>query len=1133
MSNFAFLQDSFPDIFEITKDAEDLVFVKPRQALMSCRLSMEKSLEWMFANDEGLTIPETEHNRNPTLNQLLKEQSLKRITTKDQRSKLHLLRDFGNDAVHGREIDTEAPLHQIKVLYDWLKWMALTYEQAQQVPDFDERHIPTGSPQSESTAALEKQLLKESKKVFKLSKAIDEERRKNALLREKNKSVIKISPTASEATTRRLLIDHQLRNAGWTNLKDGKDKEYKVVGMPRETNPKGNGFVDYVLWGDNGKPLAVVEAKKASKRVELGKNQAELYANCLEQMEGQRPLMFFTNGFDIHFWDDQFGTPREVSGFFKKDELQLLVDRRNTRKDIRRFTANPNIAGRPYQLEAIKRVAEHYATLTPTDQLTGRHRRSLLVMATGTGKTRTAISITDMLTKCNWAKRILFLADRTALITQAKKSFNALLPDLSAIDLTKEKDSPETRIVFSTYPTMMNLIDRMSDGGVRTYGAGHFDLVIIDEAHRSVYQKYRAIFEYFDALLLGLTATPRNEVDRDTYSLFELEKNNPTFAYELIQAVQDKWLVPMKSIEVTIKFPSSGIVYDELSDEEKEQYEIKFGDPTLDTDESKTNKIKSSDINKKVFNKDTVDKVLAYLMDNGIKVDCGDKIGKTIIFAKNHHHALYIQERFNKMYPEHQGKFLRVIDNYEPKAEALLEDFKLEKREINPQIAVSVDMMDTGIDAPRVVNLVFFKSVKSSTKFWQMIGRGTRLCKDLFNPGDKEEFLIFDFGGNFSFFSVNPDGFERGVSKPLMQQIFEHKLELALLVQHHDDSTEEDLKLAKKYIDDLHLSIESLDRERFVVQRESRLVNEYSFRRRWDNLTENDVLEINNHLSHLPALLKDNDEGSRRFDNLIFGIALVKLKGGSGKETLINKLKNIAIQLNKKINIPEVEAQQEHINAILVEGFGSNISLTNLEKIRLGLRHLIKHLDRAQKQKIVYTDFEDSIDHDGVRISSPLSTYTDLTAYKERVQKYVRDNAHHKSIQKLTTNQPITQEDINHLEGILFVEGLAENLEKFHKAFGEVPLGEFIRSILGMDKEEVQKAFASFITQQNLLPNQITFINTIIDYIARNGVLKPAMLTKTPFTDIHDQGLFGLFEEEHLQREIVHLIREVNSNALV
>ena len=510
-----------------------------------------------------------------------------------------------------------------------------------------------------------------------------------------------------------MFISIYLEESGWDS--SNTYNEYQVDHMPESVNRTGIGFADFVLTGKDGKPLAVIEVKKVSKKSRVGRHQAVLYADSLEKMHGQRPIIYYTNGFETFIWDDKFSSSeRKITGFHTQDELQLLIDRRQIRKDLRNFHVNRDISGRDYQLEAIKRVAENFVINNKDGKLIENKRKSLLVMATGSGKTRTSAGIVDMLTKCNWAKRILFLADRNALVTQAKNAFNEHLPELSSIDLTKEKEDSRTRLVFSTYPTIINKIDREKENKKKTYGVGHFDLIIIDEAHRSVYHKYRAIFDYFDSLLIGLTATPKKDIDRNTYSLFDIEDDNPTFAYELEKAVEQGYLVPPKSISVPLKFQREGIKYDELSEDEKDEFEEIFGDPTND---EIPEYIGNAAINRWLFNTDTVDKVLNHVMKDGIKVNGGDKLGKTIIFAKNHDHAIFIENRFNKNYPEYGGTFLRVIDNYETKAQDLLERFTDNQQENDPQIAVSVDMMDTGVDAPRVVNLVFFKMVRVLLSF--------------------------------------------------------------------------------------------------------------------------------------------------------------------------------------------------------------------------------------------------------------------------------------------------------------------------------------------------------------------------------------------------------------------------------
>ena len=519
----------------------------------------------------------------------------------------------------------------------------------------------------------------------------------------------------NEEQTRDIWIDNLLHEAGWP-LDQPRDREYKVTGMP---NAKGEGFVDYVLWGDDGKPLALVEAKRARKDARVGQQQAKLYADCLEATHGARPVIFYSNGYEHWIWDDTNYPPRAIQGFLKKDELLLLHQRRATRRALAGVEIDRDIAGRFYQSRAIRRIDDAFEK--------HHQRKTLLVMATGSGKTRTVIALVDQLMRANWVKRALFLADRVALVNQAVRAFKMHMPHAAPVNLVTDKLT-DGRIYVSTYPTMMGLIDDVQNG-LRRFGPGHFDLIVIDEAHRSVYRKYRAIFDYFDSLLVGLTATPRDEIDRDTYSLFELERGVPTDSFELNEAVDGGFLVPPRAVSVPLRFQREGIRYDDLSDEDKERWDaLEWSE-----DGEIPDGVDAAAVNKWLFNTDTVDKVLEHLMTHGQKVEEGDRLGKTIVFAKNSDHAEFIAERFDANYPHLKGHFARVIDYRTDYAQTLIDDFSIPAKA--PHIAISVDMLDTGIDVPEVVNLVFFKIVRSKTKFWQMIGRGTRLAPDLFGPG--------------------------------------------------------------------------------------------------------------------------------------------------------------------------------------------------------------------------------------------------------------------------------------------------------------------------------------------------------------------------------------------------------------
>jgi len=698
---------------------------------------------------------------------------------------------------------------------------------------------------------------------------------------------------------RHLLIDVMLREAGW-QLNGDNDTEYQVQGMPNKT---GIGYVDYVLWGDNGLPLAVVEAKNTLHDSRKGQQQTKLYADCLENRFGRRPVIFYTNGYDTWLWDDTQYPPRKVSGFYTKDELEWTISKRNN-KNLSDIKINKEIAGRYYQVEALKRVAATFDD---------KHRKALLVMATGTGKTRTAIALVEMMMKHGWARRILFLADRNALVIQAKNNFVKLLPTLSCADITKEKENIDLhRMIFSTYPTIVNKIDSEKINDLLVYSPGHFDLIIIDEAHRSIYQKYQAIFQYFDALLLGLTATPKSDVDKNTYELFDLENHNPTFAYELDKAVTDKFLVPPKKVAASTKFLREGIKYKDLSEEEKAEYEDKFWNEATDT---MPEEIDSSELYQFVFNDHTVDLVLTQLMKDGLKVEGGDKIGKTIIFAKNHRHALHIQDRFYKLYPNLGGDFIQVIDNYQTYAQSLIDDFSIVKK--NPQIAISVDMLDTGIDIPEILNLVFFKAVRSSVKFLQMIGRGTRLCPGIFGipqdeddkSKDKQYFLIFDYCGNFEFFDVNPDGIEIKMPKSVSQLIMEARIRIAIRLEDKEFKDETHQLLRKELLDAAHQTILRLNRNSFIVKAVLREVNIFSNREKWDSLSLEDTHILFDKLTPL-AEPDDWDEDARRFDLLMLNFMFSFVESNPDVYRYTANLKFISKNLLKKINLPLVKQKE-------------------------------------------------------------------------------------------------------------------------------------------------------------------------------------------------------------------------------
>ncbi len=1137
-SNFDFLRPKWSDLHDDALQVERQALAGPRTCAFYARRVLERMLHWLYANDGGLRRPYQDN-----LAAMLHEPSLQNILPPGMFTQLRVIHKVGNLAVHSNKpVRQNDSLQVARLLHAFLGWVAQAYSSpTPTVPAFDDQLIPKPAAQAAADRSAEQlQTLQEElgrrdqalaehqQKLHVTEEEVEALRRQVAELRAANEKVITPEPI-DEAATRDLFIDLLLREAGWDP--DGPNvAEYPVTGMPNKT---GEGFVDYVLWGADNLPLAVVEAKRTRKDPRQGKRQAELYADALERMTGQRPLIFYTNGYDHWFWDDKHYPPRPVQGFYTRDELQLLVNRRTSRKDLTTATPGRPIAERYYQQEAMRRVLEAFGN--------DRRRAALLVLATGTGKTRLAIALVDLLMRCNWVRRVLFLADRNALLTQAKRAFKKYLPNVTPVDLTQEKENDDSRLVFSTYPTMMNCIDDERQDGRKRFGVGHFDLVIIDEAHRSVYQKYRAIFQYFDALLLGLTATPRAEVDRDTYGLFYLEAGVPTYSYELAQAVADEFLVNFRAVSVPTKFSRHGIKYDDLSDAEKEEYEASLTDE--DTGEM-PHEIDASALNKWLFNADTVDKVLAFLMERGLKVEGGDKLGKTIIFAKNHDHAEFIVERFDANYPHLAGKFCRVIDNTVKYAQSLIDDFY--GKDKNPQIAVSVDMLDTGIDVPECVNLVFFKPVRSKVKFWQMVGRGTRLCPNLFGPGrDKEFFYLFDFCENLEFFGANAEGYEAAIQEPLKQKIFRRRLSLAGKLPRHADSklptssetsevsVERDASLAglrHELLDQMHQEVAKMDVNNFLVRPHRRQVEKYRERQTWETLGPSEVQEIDEHLTGLPTP-DDDEEMARRFDLLLLNLQLSMLEGTPEQVRYQEQVREIASGLEEKRNIPAVNAEMALILELQTDAYWQDITLPMLENVRKRLRGLVKFLDREGGRDKVYTDFEDQLGEAAER-PSLVTPDPALKNYRLKVERFFREHENHVTIQRLKSNRPITAADLDALQAILFSEEGPGSREEFVATFGtDQPLGKLVRQVVGLDRNAAKEAFGEFLASATLTGDQIRFIDQIIDHLTQNGMMDPHALFEPPFTDQNEQGVIGVLPEQ--AAKIVQVIRQINANALV
>lgn len=1107
-SNFSFIPTHWASIVQTPQEAEQQVYAAPLYAAMLCRKSLEEWVRWMYEHDEDLTLP-----YDTSLSSLIHEQCFKNVVAPMRFNHINLIRKLGNAAVHSRaKIKPQEALYSLQLLHGFIGWVTSMYgEQKPALKPFDETLIKKETGKDKTKEELQKLEGAYHAQQSELKKLQDELATIKAL-KEQNIAFVPPPIDPNEDLTRKIYIDTLLREAGWDPF--GLNvPEYPVKNcMPQANGNNGEGKVDYVLWGDDGNPLAVVEAKRTSRDPRVGQHQAKCYADCLEKEFGQRPVIFYSNGFQTWIWDDVQYAPREVFGFYTKEELQTLVQRRQFKKPLASQTINNNITDRYYQHEAIRKIAE---------ALEKNHREGLLVMATGTGKTRVSASLIDFLSKANWVKRILFLADRNALIHQAKTNLNDYLPHLPAVDLTKEKEDESSRIVFSTYQTMINMIDGETDGDSRFYSVGHFDLIIFDEIHRSVYNRYKAIFKYFDGLRIGLTATPKSEADRDTYALFNLEPNNPTYAYELDQAVNDGFLVPPKAISVPIKFQRSGIKYAELSEEEKIKYEEQFSDPI--TGEF-PEEIDASALNKWLFNTDTVDKVLGHLMEHGIKVEGGDKLGKTIVFARSHPHAKFIEERFNKQYPQYKGEFLKVIDYQEEYKYDLLNKFKVKDK--MPQIAVSVDMLDTGIDVPEVCNLIFFKPVRSSAKFWQMIGRGTRLCKDLFGYDDhKKEFVIFDFCENFEFFNNKPKGFEGTSGKSLSQRLFEIRLKLSFVLQSREQQELKDY--GHQLMQSLILQTQNLNTDSFVVRQHWKLVEKYKDPNAWNALSDLDIKELIDHIAPLMSET-DQDEMAKRFDVLMLDIQLSVLNGERKQAVLIQKVVKTAGKLSKKASIPSVAMKMDYIKDAQDKTFWEAADIPGIERLRIELRELIKFLD-FEERPIYYTSFTDEFEANIVE-HNLMYGYNDLDVYKRKVEHYLKQKSNHLTIHKLRNNIQITKNEIVSLEQMLFEQGELGSKQEFIKAFGEQPLGKFIRSILGLDANAAKLAFGSLLEGKTLNAQQIRFLDTVINFFTVKGVIEPSMLFEPPFTDISESGIMGVFDEA-TSADIISLISDINKTA--
>ena len=1096
MSNFSpYLSiPSFAAFAPIAESAEKILSIDPAACVLNCRRAMEAAVKWMYAVDGSLVMP-----WDDKLVTLINTEEFRGIVDDQLIFRLDFIRRMGNNAAHGGKVITrEQAVLCLQNLFVFFDFLAYCYGENYTEHTFNPALLAEQSAQP-TPPAVDEDAARKLDALIKENAALKEQLTQRR--EEQHQTYVPKPLEISEYKTRKLYIDAMLQDAGWVEGKNWLN-EVKLPGMP---NKSETGYADYVLYGDDGKALAIVEAKRSCVDPAVGRQQAKLYADIIEKQQGRRPVIFLTNGFETKIDDGQY-PERKCAAIWSKRDLEKWFNLLRMRTHLDNIVVDENIAGRYYQENAIKAVCNTFDARN--------RRKALLVMATGSGKTRTVIALCKVLLEHGWVKNILFLADRNSLVTQAKRSFVNLLPELSVTNLCEERDNTTAHCVFSTYQTMMNCIDAIEDAEGKLFTVGHFDLVICDEAHRSIYNKYRDIFTYFDAPLVGLTATPKDEIDKNTYALFDLGNGAPTYGYELAQAVKDGYLCDFVSVETTLKFIQQGIVYDELTDEEKEEYEAKFADENGDVPEC----VMPSALNEWVFNEDTIRKVLNTLMTDGLKIDYGSKIGKSIIFAKNHTHAEKILEIFNREYPHLYG-YAKVIDNYMTYAQSAIDEFSDPQK--LPQIAISVDMLDTGIDVPEVLNLVFFKKVMSKAKFWQMIGRGTRLSPGLMDGKDKDKFYIFDFCGNFEFFRMSK-GNATASALSLQGALFSLKAQMAFKLQDAVYKTDELSAFRQTLVDDMVRKVSELNQDNFAVKQHLKFVELYTKPNRYQSLSYEDTLMMQQELA--PLLLPEPDDPKAlRFDALLYGMELAHLAGLPYNRAHHDLLKK-ADALSKIANVPEIAAQSALLEKILHTDYVENTGVDELEKIRKALRDLMKYI--TNEQSAYETGFGDEIL--SIEWKQSELENDDLQNYKMRAEFYVRQHQNELAIAKLKMNVPLTDSDITQLEEILWSE--VGTKQDYEAEYGKKPLGEFIREIVGLDMNAAKEAFSAYLTNVNLDSRQIYFVNQIVEYIVHNGMMKDmSILQEAPFID---QGsIIEVFTDLSVWKGIKGVIDTINANA--
>ena len=1096
MKNFDYLKDIEPlkDLYVFCNAAEDTLETNRD----ICALNGRRALEWIVK--AIYTLKGIEIEKRTTLLELMNGEPFTDFIGNDERLLMaaHYVRKIGNKAAHDGGVRGGEAYFSLLNIYNVVGGILLKLRVIDKLTPFNKELIPRSPPltvQPQPTVPLPTELFVHNIPTETVKAPQD----------------ITDKIDYSEAETRRLFIDILLEEAGWQVIeKKGAIVpskaciEIEVEGMP---NNHGVGYADYVLFGANGKPLAVVEAKRTTKDPEVGRKQAILYADCLEKQYGVRPVIYYTNGFSTYIIDGLGYPKRRVSGFHTEEDLQVLIQRRE-RNSITDLQISDDITNRAYQKQAIRAMCEHFNKW---------HRRGLIVMATGTGKTRVAISLCDVLMRNGWAKNILFLADRTALVKQAHKNFTKLLPNATTARLddfrqTERESVMNARILFSTYQTMINYIDTED----KEFGIGRFDLIVIDEVHRSIFGKYTSILSYFDALMVGLTATPREDDDRSTYDLFERESGEPNFEYLLEEAVKDGYLVNKVVLSRTTDILKHGIRYDKLSEEEKKQMEsiwnYEKAKKDIPIEEDYQRDIERQEIFNYIFNQDTIDKVLVDLMNNGLKVNGGDTIGKTIIFAYNHQHAVMIVDRFKQLYPSLGDDFCQLIDNTVSYAQSIIDTFGIRGK--MPQIAVSVDMLDTGIDVPDILNLVFFKQVRSKIKFMQMIGRGTRLSEEIFDEGETAEerskkfFYIFDWCGNFEFFGQYTKGMEPQKTLTLTEQLFDLRVDLAIALQHEKFQNDEAAKTLHDEIKETLINeVRRLNDKHISVREHWDVVDKYRKEESWVCISNTDGLELKGKISPLLVNAKAN-VGAIKFDILMLNIELSTIDESVSGEKSKKVVERIANKLQEKASIKQVNDKMDLIRQLSKHDFWETATLDQLEYVRKEIRDLVQFILGGANQTF-NINIKDTVEVKDTPEDSPMQI-----SYKQRVMDFLGENKELPVIQKIVRMEKLTSHDIRELETICWKElGTKEDYEKFVANSNMIcgdSVGVFIRSQIGVDRHIAMERFSAFLSNASLNSLQEEYIKSIITYVCNNGDITPStLIEEEPFSTYEWIDTFG------------------------